>query len=66
MMMPFNTDLMKHPAAAHTAPTAHEREALRSRREARRAAFFAFVEEVFSQAPRHPASVVRARLGSAS
>jgi len=51
---------MKYPAASHTAPTTHEREALRRGREARRAAFFAFIEEIFEQAPRHAASSIRA------
>ncbi len=52
MMTPMHTDLMTHSTPA--APTAHEREALRARRQARRAAFRAFVAKVFSHAPRHP------------
>ncbi|MCV2868685.1 hypothetical protein OEW28_08595 [Defluviimonas sp. WL0002] len=61
MMVPFNTDLMKYPSAAHTAATAHEREVIRARREARRAAFAAFVREVFAQPPRHPVSTMADR-----
>ena len=39
MMTPFHTDLMKYSAPA--ASTAHERPALRARRQTRRAAFLA-------------------------
>ncbi|MCV2866664.1 hypothetical protein [Defluviimonas sp. WL0075] len=70
MMAPFNTDLMKHPPAALTAPTAHERAALRAiraaRRAARRAAFLAFVAAVFAQPPRHPVAKVRGRIDAPS
>lgn len=57
MMLPFDTDLMKYPASAHTAPTAFERQAARARRAARRAEFIAFVDKVFSHAPRHATPV---------
>lgn len=57
MMSPIDTDLMKHPAQSHIAPTAHERQALRAHRKARRDAFFAFAEQVFAQALRHPNAV---------
>ena len=56
MMDLCNTDLMKHPAARHIAPTEHEREA----RRARRTAFLAFLEDVFFQAPRHPDKLIEA------
>lgn len=59
MMPPFDTALLKHPSAAHRPPTAPEREANRTRRAARRAAFWAFVEKVFSHPPRHPSHEAR-------
>ncbi len=64
MMVPFNTDLMKHPTAVHTAPTTHERAANRARRAARRNAFLAFVHEVFAQPPRHPLPKINFRFSS--
>ena len=53
MMLPFNTDLMKHTAIADQLPTKHEREAMHLKRKARSAAFRAFLQAVFAQAPRH-------------
>ena len=53
MMMPFDTDLMKHSAIADRVPTAHEREAMRLKRKARSADFRAFLQAVFAQTPRH-------------
>ena len=44
MMTPIHTDLMKY--STPTAPTEHERQALRARRQARRAAFSTFIERV--------------------
>lgn len=64
MMTPMHTDLIKYstPAAA----TPHERQALRARRQARRAAFLTFVEMVFSHAPRFPVVATRPRINSPS
>lgn len=53
MMLPFNTDLMKRSATADQVPTEHELEAMRLKRKARSAAFRAFLQAVFAQAPRH-------------
>lgn len=64
MMTPLHTDLMKYSAPA--APTAHEREALRARRQTRRAAFLAFIERVFSHTPRSQVVVTQPRFNSPS
>lgn len=64
MMTPMHTDLMKHSTPA--APTAHEREALSVRRQARRAAFRAFIAQVFSHAPRHPVAPAVPRVSQPS
>ncbi|PRY72520.1 hypothetical protein CLV76_13429, partial [Marivita geojedonensis] len=58
MMTPIHTDLMKY--STPTAPTEHERQALRARRQARRAAFSTFIETVFSHAPQPKGSGVAA------
>ncbi|AXI54085.1 hypothetical protein SuNHUV7_05340 (plasmid) [Pseudoseohaeicola sp. NH-UV-7] len=47
MMTPMQTDLIKYSTPA--APTSHERQALRARRQARRATFLAFIEKVFTR-----------------
>ncbi len=64
MMTPMHTDLLKYSSPA--APTWHERQALRAYRQARRAAFLAFIEEVFSHAPRFPVVATRLRVKSPS
>ena len=64
MMTPMHTELMKYSTPA--TPTSHERRALRARRQARRAAFLAFVEKVFSHAPRFPVVATRPRVNSPS
>ena len=43
MMTPMHTDLMKY--SAPSTPTQHERQALCARRQARRAAFSAFIKK---------------------
>lgn len=53
MMLPFNSDLMKHSSIADAVPTEQEREAMLLKRKTRSAAFRAFLEVVFAQAPRH-------------
>ncbi len=53
MMLPFNTDLMKHSAIADQVPTEHEREAILLKHKARSVAFRSFLKAVFAQAPRH-------------
>ena len=47
MMTPMHTDLIKYITPA--APTSHERQALRARRQACRATFLAFIEKVFTR-----------------
>jgi hypothetical protein len=64
MMTPFHTDLMKYSTPA--APTAHERQALRALRLARRAAFSAFIEKVLLHTSRFPVAVKRLRVNSPS
>lgn len=64
MMTPFHTDLMKYSAPA--ARTAHEREALRARRQTRRTALLAFIERVFSHTPRSQVVEMQPRFNSAS
>ena len=64
MMTPFHTDLVKYSAPA--APTAHERKALRARRQTRRAAFLAFIERAFSNTPRSQVVVTQPRFNSPS
>ncbi len=64
MMTPIHTDLMKY--STPTAPTEHERQALRARRQARRAAFSTFIEKVFSHAPRSPVVPTRPRVNQPS
>ena len=51
MMPPFNTDLMKHSTIADALPTEHEREAIRTQRKFRSAAFRTLIQAVFSQIP---------------
>jgi hypothetical protein len=51
-MTPFHTDIMKY--STPVAPTAQERQALRVRRQVRRAAFSALIKKVLSHAPRVP------------
>ena len=57
MMTPFHTDLMKYSTPA--ALTAHERQALRARRQTRRAAFSAFIKKVLLHSPRFPVVAIR-------
>ncbi|MBS0123178.1 hypothetical protein [Thetidibacter halocola] len=57
MFTPFDTAHLTHTADRHGAADAATREANRQRRAARRAAFHAFVAQVFAQAPRHAAPV---------
>lgn len=52
MMLPFNTDLMKHTAIADAVPTVHERKAARSQRKARDRALRAFLGSVFARVRR--------------
>jgi hypothetical protein len=52
MMTAIHTDLMKYSTPA--APTAHERQALRVRRGARRAVFSAFIKKVVLLPQRFP------------
>lgn len=53
MMLPFNTDLMKHSSIANTIPTEHEHEAVLAQRKARSATFRIFLKAVFAQVPPH-------------
>ncbi len=64
MMTPMHTDLIKYSTPA--APTEHERQALRARRQTRRAAFLAFIETVFSHTPRSQVVVTQPRFNSTS
>lgn len=64
MMTPMPTDLIKYSTPA--APTAHERQALRARRQTRRAAFLAFIEKVFSHTPRSQVVVTQPRVNTPS
>jgi hypothetical protein len=64
MMTPMHTDLMKH--STPVAPTAHEREALRIRRQVRRDVFAAFIKKVLLHAPHFPVLAKRARVNSQS
>ncbi|WP_298971840.1 hypothetical protein [uncultured Roseobacter sp.] len=59
MMTPMHTDLMKY--STPTPATSHERQAMRTCRKARRAAFFIFIAEVFSHAHRSPMKSTRPR-----
>ena len=59
MMTPMHTDFMKYSTPAPV--TSHERQAMRSCRKARRAAFFVFIAEVFAHAPRSPMKSARPR-----
>jgi len=62
MMTAIDTDLMKHSTPA--VPTEHERQALRVRRQARRAVFYAFIKKVLLHAPRFPVLAKRPRVNS--
>ena len=64
MMTLFHTDLMKH--STHAAPTAHERQALRVRRQVRRDVFSAFIKKVLWRAPYFPVLAKRERVNSQS
>lgn len=48
MMLPFDTNLIKHPAPALRVPSAHEREAHAIRRKARRKTLAAFAERLLA------------------
>ena len=63
-MTPMHTDLIN--CSTPAALTSHERQALRARRQARRAAFIAFIEKVFSPATRFPKVAARRRINSPS
>ncbi len=62
MMTPIHTDLMKY--STPTAPTEHERQALRARRQARRAAFSAFIEKVLLHVSHFSVALKRLRVNS--
>ena len=64
MMTPMHPDLAKHSMPA--APAAHERDALRAYRKARRAAFLALIEKVFSYTSRYAVEPRRPRVNSPS
>ena len=59
MMTPMHTDLMKY--SAPSAPTEHERQALRARRQARRAAFSAFNKKLLLHVSRFSVALKRLR-----
>jgi hypothetical protein len=63
-MTPMHPDLMKH--STHAVPTSHEREAVRVRRHARRHAFLALVDKVFSHIAHHQLAPTRKRVNSPS
>jgi hypothetical protein len=63
-MTPIHTDLMKHSTPA--SPTAHERQALRVRRQVRRAAISLFITKILLHAPRFPLVAKRPRVNSQS
>jgi hypothetical protein len=62
MMTAIHTDLMKHSVPA--APTVHERQALRARRQTRRAVFSAFIKKAVLHATRFPVLAKRPRVNS--
>ena len=62
MMTPIHTDLMKY--STPTAPTEHERQALRARRQARRAAFSGFIKKVLLHVSRFSVALKRLRVNS--
>lgn len=64
MMTAIHTDLVRHSTPA--VPTPHERQALRIRRQARRALLSAFISSLLSQAPRVPVVANRSRADSRS
>lgn len=64
MMTPFQSDLVKY--SRPTAPTANERQALRDRRKARRAAFAAFIKTVRLHASRWPVEAKRTPVNAQS
>jgi hypothetical protein len=64
MMTAIHTDLMKY--STPVAPTAHERQALRARRQARRAAFSALVKKVLLHAAQFAVVVKRPRANAQS
>lgn len=64
MMTPMHTDLMKY--STPTAPTEHERQALRVRRQARRAAFSGFIKKVLSHVSHFSVALKRLRVNSQS
>jgi len=63
-MTVIHTDLMKY--STHVAPTVHERQAVRFRRQVRRAEFLAFIKKVLSYAPRVPVVAKQPRVNSQS
>ena len=64
MMTPMHTDFIKY--STPTAPTEHERQALRVRRQARRAAFSGFIKKVLSHVSHFSVALKRLRVNSQS
>ena len=64
MMTPMHADLVKH--STPTALTAHERQALRTRRKIRRAAILACIERVISHTARSKVMLTQPRFNSPS
>lgn len=62
MLTPMHTNLMKY--STPSAPTEHERRALRARRQARRAAFSTLIKKVLLHVSRFPVALKRLRVNS--
>ena len=61
MMTPFDTSLMHHKAEKYRLPTEEERVARAEAKRRARAAFRAFVAQVFEFAPRHGTVIPKAQ-----